>query len=278
MSNGLIVRPIPLAASMIALRTSTPALDAAFPVTALADRQPKTVTQTIVATTGTAISLSVNIDLGADTSIDTIAMLWTNLSVAAGTWQVHAGPASDGGFTLDAGNIIVPAATTFGVAPTTRENRRFGLWTTGTPIARRYITITLSDTRAANPEQLVRASVPVIGQRLAPAFNFELGSGRKVDDQSIKRTLPGGETHTERGGRVPLWRATWSNLSEAEMRALWSILLEVGEGDPLLLIEDPDAVPGQAEAMHWAFAEGLDFHERQQIDKQRIDLRVRELV
>ncbi len=278
MSNGLIVRPIPLSAAMITAGTGTTfGMDAAFPISALADVQPKVVAQTAVATSGSGFSMQINIDLGADTAIDTIAALFTNLSLAAGTWRLLAGPASDGGFTLAGANEIV-ATTALGMAPATRENRRFGLWTTATPISRRYITIFLNDTRAANAEQLIRIGVPVIGQRLAPTWNFELGSGRKVEGQGIRRTLPGGETHVERGGRVPVWRATWSNLSEAEMRQLWSILLEVGEDDPLLLIEDPAAATAQAEGMHWALLESTDFNERLQLDKQRINLLARELV
>lgn len=276
MSNGLIVRPIPLAASQVSVSGATWGVNAAFPIGNIVDRQPKVVAQTNPASSGTSFELSILIDLGADTAFDTVAVMWTNLSMSA-TWNVFGSPAAAGGSVLSGGNQLL-GTTGFGVAPTTRENRRHGLWTTATPVSRRYIEIKLIDTRAANPEQLIRAGVLVIGQRLAPTWNFELGSGRKVETQSIRRTLPGGETHTEKTGRVPIWRATWSNLSEAEMRAVWSIMMEVADDDPLLLIEEPDAVPGQAEGMHWSLLDALDFFEREQIDKQRIDLRARELV
>lgn len=277
MSNGMIVRLVPLSGSMFAVGASTTwGIDAAFPVGNLADRQPKTVAQTAAATSGTDFNFQINLDLGADVSIDTLAVMFTNLSSTA-TWTVYAGPASDGGFVLSGGNLIV-ATGAFGITPTTRENRRHGLWTVGAPISRRYISILLTDTPAANLEQVVRAGIVAVGQRLMPVWNFELGSGRKVESQSIVRQLPGGETLTEEGGNTPIWRGTWSNLSEAELRSLWSILMEVGIGKPLLIIEDPDAVTGQAEAIHYGQLTSLDFHERVQLEKQRIDLAIRELV
>lgn len=276
MSNGLIVRPIPLAAGQVSVPGVTWGMNAAFPIGNVVDRQPKVVAQTNAAAWGTSFEMFILIDLGADTAFDTIAVMWTNLSMSA-TWDIYGSPASAGGSVRTGGNQLL-GTTGFGVAPTTRENRRHGLWTTASPVSRRYIEIRLIDTVAASLEDLIRVGNVIIGQRLAPEFNFELGSGRKVETQSIKRTLPGGETHTERGGRVPLWRATWSNFSEAEMRLLWDIMTEVGDDQPLLLIEDPDAVTGQAEGMHWGLLDGSDFIEREQKDKQRIELRLRELV
>lgn len=274
MSFGIIVRPIPLAAAQITA-TGNFGINAAFPATNLASRQPKVVTQTNVRSSGSTITLVINIDLLADTAIDTIALMFTNCSSEA-TWLAYGATAAAGAITESAPNLIF-TSTAFGMAPTTRELRRHALWTAATPVSRRYIRIIITDT-LANAENLIRAGVPVIGQRIAPAYNFELGSGRRIDDRSQLRVLPGGETYVEEGGRVPLWRATWSNLTEAEMALIWSLLVEIGQSRPVLLVEDPDATAGQAERMHYGLLEGLDFHERVQLDKQRIDLRVRELV
>lgn len=281
MSNGLIVRLQPLTAAMFTGRPAYAGINAAFPAGNLADRQPKTVAQ---GNTGsTPIGICFDVDLGADTAFDTVAVIAANLSVASGLWAVYAYtqaaglPAALG--SESAGNLVfgVSASSPFGIAPTTLAATR-SAFLTGASISRRYLRVYLQDQAASNPAGLVNAGVFCVGQKLAPVFNFELGSGRKIEDQSIVRTLPGGETYTEEGGRVPVWRGTFSNLTEAEFRQYWSIVQEIGIGKPLLIIEDPDAVTGQAEAIHYGQLTAIDFTERVQLEKQRIDLTIRELV
>lgn len=273
MSNGIIVRPIPLTPAQVTA-TAPYAMNPAFPAGNMADVQPKVVAQTLPWPSGSSY-MTITIDLLSDQALDTVAVLFTNLSPAA-TWTIFATTSAVGLATIEDAANIIAATVAFGMPETTLTPRRFGLWT-GAPITRRYLRIFLYDT-AANPELLIRAGVIVVGQMIAPVFNFELGSGRKVEDESILRTLPGGERVGERGGRVPVWRGTWSNLTEAEMRQLWSLQMEVGSSRPFLLIEDPDAVTGQAEAIHYGLLEALDFNERTQLDKQRWEMRVRELV
>lgn len=279
MSNGLIVRLIPLAGSQFTSGGGYTGINANFPAGNLADIQPKRVCQAVSG--GSPLGMVINLDLGADTAFDTIAALYTNLS-SAGLLAVY-GFTSAAGLpainTETAGDLLLGAGafTSFGIAPTTRERRRHAVLT-GASVTRRYIRFYLQDTPGTNPDNFVNIGNFVVGQKIEPLFNFELSSGRKIDDQSVIRPLPGGETAVERGGRTPIWRGTWSNLSEAEMRAIWSLQMEVGIGSPVLVIEDPDAVTGQCEAIHYGLLEGLDFNERVQLEKQRWDLRVRELV
>lgn len=280
MSNGLIVRLLPLGASAYSSPGGYWGVSSTFPVANLADPQPKVVTQSPAPGSAGLIGLVIDVDLGADTAIDTLAVMFTNLSTNA-IWQAHAWTSAAGrpalGSEVPADLLFGQSFGAFGVAPTTRENRRHG-FARGASVNRRYVRIYLQDTTAQNSEQVVRVGIVAIGQAIAPTFNFELGSGRAIDDQSTVRTLPGGETYVERGARVPRWRATWSNLSEAEYRQLWSLLTEVGTGAPILAIEDPDAVTGQAEAMHYGLIEAIDFTERVQVEKQRIELRVMEML
>ena len=121
----------------------------------------------------------------------------------------------------------------------------------------------------------------LVGARWEPATlfgNFELGAARSIDDRSVKRSLPGGETHAERGARVPGFSAVWSNISHAEMRVLWAILADLGESAPLLIVEDPTATAGQNEAMHYGMIERIETIERTQADKNRLELSIREML
>lgn len=280
MSNGVICRLVPLASTMFTGRASYAGINAAFPAGNLADRQPKTVCQG--ATGSSPLGICFDVDLGADTAFDTVAIVAANLSAASGAWAVYAFTQAAGLPALGAetGAALVFGMTAFGafgVAPTTRARTRCG-FVRGTSINRRYLRIYLQDAPGSNPDGFVNAGVLCIGQSLAPVWNFELGNGRRIEDQSTVRVLDGGETMTERGGKVPVWRGTWSNLTEAEMRQYWSIQQEIGTSDPLLIIEDPDAVAGQAEAIHYGQLVTLDFHERVQLEKQRVDIVIRELV
>jgi hypothetical protein len=272
MTKGIIVRPVPIAPAQISAAAAPAGINAAFPATNLADPQPKTVVQSNV-TAAAFHDISFTVDLGADTPFDVLALLFTNSS-GAGIWAVRANPAADGGFVF--ATSVQLFEVPFGVTPTTRGARRHGLWLAPAPVVYRYLRFYLQET-SANAEQLIRIGLVVVGQTVALADNFELGSGRRIEDQSITRTLPGGETAVERGGRTPLWRATWSNVSDAEMRAIWSLLSEIGTGAPLIICEDPDATPGLNERIHYGLLTGLDFTERVQQDKQRIDLTIREM-
>lgn len=280
MSNGVICRLVPLTPAMFTGRAAYANINTAFPAGNLADRQPKTVCQ---GNTGSSpIGICVDVDLGADTAFDTVAIIAANVSASSGTWAVYAFTSAAGLPALGsegAGALVfgMAASNPFGVAPTTRLRTRCG-FARGTSISRRYLRIYLQDLPGANPDGFVNAGVLCIGQSLAPVWNFELGSGRRIEDQSTVRVLDGGETMTERGGKVPVWRGTWSNFTEGEMRAYWSILQEIGTSEPLLIIEDPDAVAGQAEAIHYGQLVSLDFHERVQLEKQRVDVTIRELV
>ena len=264
MSNGFLAVPL-------AYTVTATAADSAFPAANLANEQPKIVFQTTQFSVGSPPGTQIDIDLGADTEIDTVAVLHTNLSASA-TWQVSTATAA------------APTTFTsrffgaFGVTPL--AGRRHGLWVAaaGSPVTCRYVRIQLSELSGSNPERLIRVGNVVVADRLEPAFNFELGSGRRFDDQSQIRTLPGGETYVERGGVVPIWQAVWSNLSDAELRSIDAQILRRGKGRPILAVEDPDAVTGQAEAIHWGLNIATAVYERTWPDKNRVDVSIQELL
>ena len=267
----MIVRLIPIAAAQVSA-TTTDNIDGAFPAVNLVDAQPKTVCQSVASANTQRKFFRIRVDLGANTPVDTVAVLFMNFCRAP-TMEVYAAPAVGGNFDDQPGNLVFTG--TVAAARTSLTLSNHGL-ATFSSVSRRYVSIYFNDDRVAG--EVIGAGVVCLGQSLTPAHNFELGSGRKVEDQSISRILPGGETATERGGTTPLWRGTWSNLTEAELNFVWSLLLEVGTGAPVLVIEDPDRTTGQRERIHYGQLTGLDFTERQQLDKQRIDIVVRELV
>ena len=271
MSNGQIIRLIPYGASQVT-GDSTDGVNTNFPAVNLADPQPKTVFRSLAAVAAGGKIHSIYVDLGADTPIDTVAAMFMDLD-QSGLIYVYATTSASGGFSTAIGARVY--AGDFAPSGITRESRQFAL-AQFTSVSRRYIVVQLVIARAIG--ETMQIGICALGQRIAQASNFELGSGRKVEDQSIVRTLPGGETAIERGGRTPLWRATWSNLSESELANIWSLLVEIGTSAPVLLIEDPDRTTGLSERMHYGLLTSLDFTERVQFDKQRIDITIREMV
>ena len=274
--NGAIFRIIPYGPSQV----SSSGFNPAFPPSALANIQPKVVARS----DGSGPNYVIDIDLLADTTIQAVAALHTNMALT-GQWQIFGATAAQGplgAYDGEPANRRLFSQTgyvSFGTTPTTREGRRAALAvaTTIDPVIR-YLRVYLRDTVTAFRE----IGTLLVLQRLAmgqgPYENFELGSGRRIDDRSQKRALPGGETAIERGGRAPEWRAAWSNLTEAQYRELWSLLIEVGIGAPILAAEFQDGSTGQAEALHYGTIQSIDFTERVQLDKQRVELRIQELV
>lgn len=280
--NGAIFRIVPYAGGALNATNSPSAIDAAFPLANLANIQPKVVMRTNGIDAGTR-QVVINIDLGADTPIDGIALLHTNLAPGA-NWATLGTTAAQGAMgalgTEPSGSLLfMPSGDQpFGFTPTTRENRRFG-FVHGAPRTVRYLRLYI---RQAAGVPFIEIGTLLVLQRLALGQNwdgnFELGSGRRVEDRSQVRMLPGGETVIERGGRVPQWRATWSNITEVQYRELWSLFMEVGTSTPILAAEFQDGSAGQAEALHYGLFQSIDFTARQQLDKQLAELRVQELV
>lgn len=274
MSNGILVRQMITANNLLGV-SAYAGLNAAFPATNLFDRQPKVVCAANDAGAGNPVVMIIGLDLLADQQIDTVAALFTNLS-DAGTLTVYASTSAEGYAAAQSGAPIYNLfGTSFAMQPSTTGAARRHLLATGAGRVARFLEIYIVDT-AANLERLIRCGVLFVGARLAPGFNFELGSGRKIVDRSTVWELEDGGTETWRKGRTPLARARWSNLSEAELRTVWSMMANLGESEPLLWVEDPDATTGQQERIHYGTWTGLDWSERVQLEKQSIDLTLRE--
>ena len=267
MSNGVIVQPLPITAAM--LRTST-GTDPAFPATNLLDPQPKVIWRTT-----TYGDFAHYIDFGVDTAFDTVALLYANSSAHA-TIRITGATSAEGNGdgTSDLSHLLAAQA---GARPPARSAAsRFHVVRSVGPQVMRYLKVFVNDD-ATNPDGRLSAGILLVGQSWQcanPQFNFELGAGRKVVDLSDKRQLPGGENGRWAKAKVPAFRATWSNMEDADLRALWAILIAVGNTEPLLVIEDPDTTAGLNERIHYCTIDSLDYYQRVQVDKSSIELKV----
>lgn len=279
MANGFLLRSLALAAGNFGGASySTVGINASFPVASLANPQPKVVMQTNAYAGGTPRTM-VEIDLGADTSIDTLIAMHATCGPSM-TWRIYGANAATGlpAINTEGAGLQIWGFTgfqAFGQAPTTGLIRR-GAVVAGTAVTVRYLRVYFEEVASTNPYGLFSLGTLAVGRRLQPNFNYEFGGGRRVQDRSTIRELPGGEIGRNLAARVPITRVTWGDLTDAELRSLWSLLLDVGESEPVLLCEDPDPVTGQNEGLHYGTLSALDFFERSAPDKSRIELRLRE--
>ena len=251
---------------------------------ALADPQPKIAWET---TGAGAFIRYVDIDLGADMPIDTVAMLFHN-GLDGGVWAGW-GRADAGGalpahgaevapdllFAWGGWGVAPPAADALvsplrrhalAVLPAVRSVRRLriGLWWPGPGDVAPF-----------------RCGVLALGQRLEPGAGglagFDWGTGQRIADLSEVRVTDGGERAIWRRAAVPEVRGSFSHLTDAERQRLLAILRAAGESGPLLLVESADTLGGAGlpDRIHYGTLSGLDFLERRMAGKSRIELRLR---
>ncbi len=267
--NGRIIRLQPLAAANI---TGTSATVTAFPVTHLADQQPKVVTRF---SAGLPATVQIDIDLAADMPVDAVGLLFTNLSADA-TWEIRGSTAAGGAGPLaGTGSRILgfTGAATARMALASTATR-FHCLAIGAPVSVRYLRLLV--TEPGNGDGYVQAGLVTVGRAsIVPGWNFQWGGGRRVIDMSEKTMLPGGELAIWKGAKVPVARISWGDLSEAERDAMYSLHLEIGESGPLILLEESDPASWRQEQLHYGVHDGLEFYERTQVGKSSWEMRVR---
>ncbi len=263
------MRPIPLPAAGIVSNTGNGAN--------LADPQPKVAWQ--IPQSAGAWASAVIIDLGADRSFDTVALIATNASQWL-FWSFYSKTAAQGPFSglgETAGATAHFVGEIFWTPPTVEGALRHGvrliLASTG-----RYLQFVVGS-NVPGSDASFRAGCLLIGQRIQPGGplgGFDWGGGRRVLDLSAVRVLQGGERAIWKGTKVPEVRGTFSHLSDSELQRLWQLQLLVGESEPVLLVEAPDTggPAGGNERIHYGLLTGLDFFERRQSDKSRVEVRL----
>ncbi|WP_194745712.1 hypothetical protein [Thermaurantiacus tibetensis] len=259
--------------------TDPPPADAGFPVTNLADPQPKIVWRRSFDGPWAA---RITVDMGGDIGLDTFALLY-HAGAPALTWRIWSRTAAQGNFgpgvagEADATPILSPLVPA-SLPSTIGATRLHALHVAPSPVTARYVRIVLQDLTAG--PQVFSAGVLAIGGRIQPMNagtgpGADWGTGRRVVDLSEVQTLDGGERATWRRACVPEVRWRWSLLSDAELRQLWALQMNRGEGQPLLYVEDAAATTGLQERIHYGTLTGLDFYERRQADKSSWEFRLR---
>lgn len=271
--TSFFLRPIPLAPAQL-IWTDAAAITAS--IGNLADPQPKAV---FAATAPFSDGRTrIDIDLGADTEIDTVALLFHD-TAAISQWAVYTRTAADGSFggiyTTEAGFNRLPLSATRAAA-TIEANRYHTVAALAAPVTARYVRLLFYFNL---PAATFRAGIAAVGKRLEPGAALGLsgidwGMGRRIQDLSDVRILDGGERGRWKKAKVPEVRGGFSHLSDAELRQWWAMLSAIGESDPMLFVEDAALTTGQQERIHYGTLTGLDFYERRQADKSRIEFRL----
>ena len=240
MSNLLLLSPLPIAA--IAVSRGTGAAN-------LLTRSPKEVW----ADAGVGSAATIDIDLGAVTSIDTVYLGYLSPPAAGATWTIT------GGSTGYADLVVKPSGALRAVDTATRApSRTHALWT-GASVSVRYLRLSIVQPAGNAP---LTAGIALVGTAWRPMFNMEFGAGRRVIDTGTVASLPDGGFSTIEGARKREFNWTLGDLSRDEVDALEELLLDHGESVPLLVVEDPDATTGQRARIHYGLFVGLKAFER----------------
>lgn len=250
----IILEPIALQAAWITASSTA----AGFPAGNLADEQPLAVWKA-----AGAGPFTINIDLQADTSLDSVFFGFTDASTAV-TWAIKAATAVQGtAFFANPQSIVMPAAPLWASSDALGP-RRHGFWRAAAPIVARHIQLFIDNAALA-----LSAGILVVGKAFEPAFNHEWQSGRGLDDLSPKERLPSGAMSVDPRAIVPTWRWTLGDLTDADLAALWGLVRRRGSSRPVLVVEDPEANAGLHERLHYGTLKDLQEYAREDPDKTR---------
>lgn len=176
------------------------------------------------------------IDLGADVSVDTVALFGLVGISAGSTLRIDAATAAQGsGFGAGAFvNVVAPGTIVLAGTAAMTGGRGIGLFPFA-PVTCRYLLITFSS--VATSIQVARA---VVGRRFTPERNFAYGGGPGVRDLGSLDFNRRGVLNRVRGARMRTVQLTFSNLRRDEVEASVRPLLEaLGSTEMLGLFTDP---------------------------------------
>lgn len=212
---------------------------------------------------------TIDIDLGAVRTLDTILLGYVHGPAAGATWAISGGVAGYAETALKAAGPlrVADAANQF-------PAWSHGLWF-GAIASVRYIRLTITQP-AGFPALMIGALV--IGHAFQPALNREWGSGRRPIDTGTATALPGGGFGIAEGVRKLGFSWTFGDLTEAEVESLEAIALECGETRPVLVVEDPAATVGLRNRIHYGKFDRFRAFERRNRKQSRWELGVEQWV
>jgi hypothetical protein len=167
------------------------------------------------------------VDLGAALSIDTVALVGINLTLA-GSHRVrvsNSDPTGAAGELYNSGSLSAKVDPAYGYLVQLLTN----------PVTGRYVRVDVSDALS-----YIEAGRFVVGLRRVFAVNFAAGWSRGYEDLSRRRASRGGQTYIDRGDTYRKLELPFEFLSRTERNSLVEDLdLLAGTHDDVLVITDP---------------------------------------
>lgn len=200
-----------------------------------------------------ATAATIDIDLGAVMSIDSVFLGYVTPPAAAASWTIT------GGATGYTDGVIKASGSLRLVDTATRTPARTHAFWTGAAVSVRYLRLSVLQPTGS---PALTIGIVMVNRAWRPTFNMEFGSGRRIIDTGTVAALPDGGFSTIEGVRKREFNWTLGDLSIEEADALEDMLLDHGESVPMLIASDPDATTGQRARFHYGLFVGLKTFER----------------
>jgi hypothetical protein len=195
-------------------------------------------------------SVSLELDAGSALPFTLVALLYSNLTLAA-TWRIRSAD-TQGNLTAapdyDSGSVTAVAVG----ADTTWPRRHAVLWLDAAAETNRWVRIDLTD--ASNPDGFFRAGRLIVANAWQPSHNMQLPRSFGYLDASPRRKTLGQQTIVRRLARQRVDDLELGYLTEAEVLAdAFELDRLRGSSEDVLLITNPD----EATYLHQKLCYGL---------------------
>lgn len=248
----LIIRPLPI--------TTTPSISGVTGSGAANLLTPSPKEAWIAQSVGTSI---IDIDLGANTEIDSIFLGSTNAAAGA-TWSIERGTGLGTGLTA-----LIAAGTPFR-HPESPGPRHHGFAHLGASVTGRYFRIAITQTDTAP----LFAGTLVIGRAFTAPYEY--GAGRIAIDTGAREALQDGGFGIGDGVVKAGFRWTFAGLSTTQVNALWTIAIDRGERRPVLVVEGAEGEARRNEELHYGLFDSFEAYEREAPEATRWSLSMTE--
>ena len=211
----------------------------------------------------------IQLDFGAPQTIDTVFLGYVSPPAAGAGWILwQSNDASS--WTVCKDPSPLRAIDTASRVPA----RTHAFWK-GAAFTARHVLIAVSQPAGSPP---LSVGVIVAGKAFVPTFNKEWGAGRRPIDTGVATSLPSGGFAAVPGARKMAYNWSFGDLTDAEVDALCELALDVGETNPVLVVEDPAMTTGQRSRLHYGLFQGLKAYERRNPKQTRWDWTIEELI
>ena len=244
MANAIILEP----ASMTAV-TAPGGSGAGFDPAVVANDLLGVIWQSPVSATA-----SLQVDLGADTAVDSIVLLGLAGSLASATLTVRMATAAQGS-TFGPSWSDSARSLLAGTTPP-RSGKRKCWWTApaGAPAACRYIRLNFASLGGSVALSVGRV---IVGQRITLARNFSFGAVRGVRSQGSTGFSVTGTPLVRRGAKLRTLGLTFNAVYADEVEASVAPLHErCGTDTPIVIITDPDSNAERENRMYFGYLDG----------------------